>query len=140
MYFYWNFILKINNYTNTHECNSSEYVANGERIWIKLDSFFKNVDLEKIEVNVSNNKQLTYKIDSINKLKFYIDSKISVTDTLTISLKNKIYKIYDFKNGGQMSKAGQDRGNFHCGILNAKINHITYNFYGYNQLYLGKDY
>lgn len=134
------FIVKINDSRNTHECNSSEYVANGERIWIKLDSYFKNVNLKEIEVKISNNKQFTFKIDSINKLNFYIDSKILVKDTLTISLKNKIYKIYDFKNGGRMSKAGQDRGNFHCGILKAKINNETYNFYGYNEIFLEKDY
>ncbi|MFC4477652.1 hypothetical protein [Flavobacterium chungangensis] len=38
------------------------------------------------------------------------------------------------------SNAGQDKGNFHCGILNATINGKVYNFYGYNEIFLGKDF
>lgn len=132
------FIIKINNYTNTNECNSSEYVADGDRIWIKLDSYFKNVNQKDIIVKISNNNEPIYQIDSINKLNLYIDSKILVKDTLTISIKNNVYKIYNFENGGQMSKAGKDRGNFHCGILKAKINGKNYNFYGYNEIFLDK--
>lgn len=132
------FIIKINNYTNTNECNSSEYVADGDRIWIKLDSYFINVNEKDIIVKISNNNEPIYQTDSINKLNLYIDSKILVKDTLTISIKNTVYKIYNFENGGQMSKAGQDRGNFHCGILKAKINGKNYNFYGYNEIFLDK--
>ena len=110
-------IIKINIFLNTNRCSSSEYVADGDRIWIKLDSYFINVNEKDIIVKISNNNEPIYQTDSINKLILYIDSKILVKDTLTISIKNTVYKIYNFENGGQMSKAGQDRGNFHCGIL-----------------------
>jgi hypothetical protein len=131
-------IIKISTFLNTNKCSSSEYVADGDRIWIKLDSCFKNVNQKDILVKISNNKKLIYRIDSINKLNFYIDSKIQVKDTLTISINGTIYKIYDFENCGQMSKAGQDKGNFHCGILKAKINSKIYSFYGHNEIFLEK--
>ena len=131
-------IIKINIFLNTNRCSSSEYVADGDRIWIKLDSYFINVNKKDIIVKISNNNEPIYQTDSINKLILYIDSKILVKDTLTISIKNTVYKIYNFENGGQMSKAGQDRGNFHCGILKAKINGKNYNFYGYNEIFLDK--
>ena len=131
-------IIKINILLNTNRCSSSEYVADGDRIWIKLDSYFINVNKKDIIVKISNNNEPIYQIDSINKLNLYIDSKILVKDTLTISIKNTVYKVYNFENGGQMSKAGRDRGNFHCGILKAKINGKNYNFYGYNEIFLDK--
>ncbi|WKL48744.1 hypothetical protein Q1W71_02940 [Flavobacterium pectinovorum] len=131
-------IIKIIFFLNTNRCSSSEYVADGDRIWIKLDSYFINVNEKDIIVKISNNNVPIYQTDSINKLNLYIDSKILVKDTLTISIKNTVYKIYNFENGGQMSKAGQDRGNFHCGILKAKINGKNYNFYGYNEIFLDK--
>ncbi|PWJ99679.1 hypothetical protein BC749_10357 [Flavobacterium araucananum] len=130
------FIIKVNNYSNINECNTSEYVADRDRIWIKLDSHFNNMNLKDIKVKISNNKESIYNTDSINKLNFYVDSKILLKDTLTISLKDKIYKIYDFKNGSRLAKSGQDRGNFHCGILKAKINGKSCDFYGYNEIYL----
>ncbi|GAA3767810.1 hypothetical protein [Flavobacterium ginsengiterrae] len=134
------FIFKANDYRNANKCSSSEYVANGERVWIRLDPYFKNLSLKEIKIKTSNNNEYDYKIDTANNLNFYIDSKILVEDTLTILLKDKIYKVYDFKNGGQMSNAGQDKGNFHCGILNAVINGKVYNLYGYNEIFLGKDF
>lgn len=66
------FIFKIIDYRNASKCSSSEYIANGERVWIRLDPHFKNLSLKEIKIKTSNNKEYNYKIDTLSNLDFYI--------------------------------------------------------------------
>lgn len=123
VFFVFRFCLfKIDDYQNTNKCNSSKFIADGERIYIRFymnvneTEMLKTFSILSISKNGKRNKILYYKsLNIINT--YYTDSKILKSDTILIEGKqNKIYKIYDFKNTATRIKAGKDKGKYYCSL------------------------
>lgn len=113
---------KIQDYKNNNRCNSSQFIADGERIYI---TFYRNISktkmLKKFQIILIGKDGKTKKIeyqrikDSDNK--YYIDSKILKSDTIIIEAdKNKKYKFFDFKNTASKINAGKNRGEYYCNL------------------------
>jgi hypothetical protein len=126
------FVIELNNYTKTNECNSSLFVANGGRIYlhfininkVKSNNVFSFIIIgkngKKREINYVRDKALST---------FYIDDKILKDDTLMIKkIDSKTIKIYDFENEAKCIKAGKRRGDYYCTLL-YKDNFHSENYY-----------
>ncbi|WDF66406.1 hypothetical protein [Flavobacterium sp. KACC 22763] len=118
---------KIQDYKNNNRCNSSQFIADGERIYI---TFYRNISktkmLKKFQIILIGKDGKTKKIeyqrikDSDNK--YYIDSKILKSDTIIIEAdKNKKYKFFDFKNTASKINAGKNRGEYYCNLYYKNI-------------------
>lgn len=116
------------NYVSNNKCKESKYVACDDGVIIEFKGYKINeVRNLKIFVIQKENlkKEIRYqKIDSLiaNDLSYYLKDKILKTDTLLIKLRNKEFKIYDFKNEGRRQNAGIDKGTYYCDISSLTIN------------------
>ncbi|MCV9930837.1 hypothetical protein OIU80_00950 [Flavobacterium sp. LS1R47] len=117
------FYIKVEDYTNEAKCESSKFLADGNRIYF---CFSMNISTTKMMRNFSiisvgkdgKRKKNKYqkKIDAVNK--YYTDYKILKSDTLIIEgEENKVYKLYDFRNIATRIRAGKDRGDYYCSLI-----------------------
>jgi len=126
---------KIQDYTNNNRCNSSQFVADGGRVYI---SFYRNISTTKMIKNFQiilvgkdgKTKKIKYQKSKDSDKKYYIDYKILKSDTLIIETEeNKRYKYFDFKNTAARIKAGKDRGEYYCNLSYKSI-HVDQDFQG----------
>lgn len=114
-------LFKIQDYTNNNRCNSSQFVADGGKVYI---SFYRNISTTKMVKNFQiilvgkdgKTKKVEYQKIKDSDNKYYIDSKVLKSDTLIIEGENKKYKFFDFKNTSTRIKAGKDRGEYYCSL------------------------
>jgi hypothetical protein len=92
-------LFKVQDYKNVNRCNSSQFVADGERIYI---SFYRNISRTNMIKNfhiilVSKDgkiKEVNYKNNKDSDNNYYFDSKVLKSDTLIIKTEgNKRYKL-----------------------------------------------
>jgi len=126
------FIIKINNYTNANECNSSRFVANGERIYLHFISLngIKKTNSFLIIIKGRDNKtrQIQYLKDKVLDT-YFTDDKILKDDTLIIkNINSREIKVYDFKNEAKCIMAGKRKGQYYCTLL-YKDNFHNENYY-----------
>jgi hypothetical protein len=119
--------IKYDDYINNKKCTKSEYVADGDRLYV---TFVLNIAEEKMLNNISIDvitkqgveKKVSFTKNENNSASYYTDNKILKSDTLIINvIKNKRYKVYNFKSSAKRINAGQKRGEYYC-TLNYKIN------------------
>jgi len=118
---------KIQDYTNGNRCNSSEFIADGGRIYI---SFYRNISKTKMVKNFQiiligkdgKAKKVEYQRIKDSDTKCYIESKILKSDTLIIETEgDKKYKFFDFKNTASKINAGKNRGEYYCNLYYKSI-------------------
>ncbi|MEZ0128538.1 hypothetical protein AB9T88_01475 [Flavobacterium sp. LBUM151] len=126
-------LFKVQDYINNNSCNSSQFVADGGKIYI---SFYRNTSKTKRVKNFQiilagkdgKTKKVKYQKIKDSDNKYYIDYKVLKSDTLIIEAEeNKKYKFFDFKNTATRIKAGKDRGKYYCNLY-------------YNSIPSGKDF
>jgi len=130
-------------YKEENRCLDSEFIANGEPIWVEFDSSFTLMELKNMTVEILEKGKMKdgiklHKVAYYERYEFSIKTKILKTDTLLIKLKNQEFKIYDFKNGGIRQKAGQNKGIYYCGISELKVNSKLIDTQGATTIYLEK--
>lgn len=120
-------VLKFKDYSNDNKCNDNEFVADGGRFNLTfiVDVAKKNI-LNNFSAQIKTKQGILKKIkfvkDTNKKTLFYTDDKILKSDTLVIKgIKDKEYKVYDFKNDAIQIKAGHNRGEYYC-VLFYKVN------------------
>lgn len=121
------------------KCEESKFVANGGRIFVDFDRKYQHTFFDQLEMTILNKNKIKFnKSDSsdVKNNSFYFDDKILKTDTLLIKLKNKEFRLYDFKNECNRQRAGKEKGVYHCGISSLKINSKTDSLYGSNVIFL----
>jgi len=118
---------KIQDYTNSNRCNSSQFIADGERIYI---SFYRNISKTKMIKNFQiiligrdgKSKKVECQRIKDSDSQYYIDSKILKSDTLIIDVgENKKYKFFDFINTASRINAGKNRGEYYCNLYYKSI-------------------
>lgn len=115
------FLITADDYTNANKCNSSKFVADGGRIYIRFMNVSKEKTVKKNSITLIGKDGVIKKIEYQKYADFantyYTDHKILKSDTLLIEgEKSKKYKIYDFKNIAIRMKAGKDRGEYFCSL------------------------
>jgi len=107
----------------TYKDNNCEiFVAAKNGFWI--DVFSKDLHENRV-VFRRGLKDITIEKQEfeIGNIRYFINEDIKLTDTLTITYKEQIYKIYDFKNLKETSIDGKDHTNIGiCRICTALIN------------------
>ena len=115
-------LFKMQDYTNSNRCNSSQFVADGGKVYI---SFYRNISTTKMVKDFQiilvgkdgKTKKVEYQKIKDSDNKYYIDSKVLKSDTLIIEIEeNKKYKFFDFKNTAVRINAGKDRGTYYCSL------------------------
>jgi hypothetical protein len=130
---------KFSEYKEEKRCLDSDFIANNEVIWIQFDSSFTSSELKNMTVEILDKEKLDiklYKVSYFKQYEFPIKTKILKTDTLLLRLKNREFKIYNFKNGGIRQIAGQNKGIYYCGISELKINSKLIDNQGTTTIYL----
>ncbi|ABQ06271.1 hypothetical protein [Flavobacterium johnsoniae] len=117
----------IKDYNHNESCNSSEFIADGGRIYI---SFYRNISKTKMVKNFQiiligkdgKAKKVEYQRIKDSDTKYYIESKILKSDTLIIETEgDKKYKFFDFKNTASKINAGKNRGEYYCNLYYKSI-------------------
>jgi hypothetical protein len=126
------FSIKVNNYVESQECDSSVFVADGGRIYFHIINLNRVKNISNFSMIVMSEdgklRKILYKnYKSLNTI--YTDNKILKSDTLILkNINNKTIKIYDFKNVAKSIKAGKRRGEYFC-TLTYKDNLHSENYY-----------
>lgn len=115
------FLITVSDYTNGKKCNSSKFVADGGRIYIRLLNVSNIETIRKFSIVLIGKdgeiKKIKYQEEAGFINTYYTDYKILKSDTLLIEDgKNHKYKIYDFRNIAKRIKAGKDRGEYYCSL------------------------
>ena len=131
LFFIYRFLhFKYKDYVNCNKCDNSEFVADGGRFditFITDDGKIKDLkDLKDFSINLKTNlgilKKIKFDKDLSKSNLFHTNDKISKSDTLIVKvLKDKEFKVYDFKNDAIRINAGKNKGEYYC-ILHYKIN------------------
>jgi hypothetical protein len=92
---------------NTKERNNCDmYVSAGEGFWISFKNYQKKhseKDLENLKVSI-NNRNIKFTKENLddylylNNYNIGLSEKVLLKDTIIITIKNNIIKIYDFSN------------------------------------------
>ncbi|OXG09122.1 hypothetical protein BC749_10360 [Flavobacterium araucananum] len=91
---------------NKDHNNCDSYIAAGEGFWISFKNYSKEYsqkDLENLKIQI-NSKDIKYTKEDLkdylyqNNYNIGVSEKVLLKDTMVISIKSKIIKIYDFTN------------------------------------------
>lgn len=131
-------------YVNNNKCKDSKYVACDDGVIIQFAGYKIN-EIRDLKIQIiqkgNRKKEIKYfKTDSslVNDLSYSLKDKILKTDTLLINLKNREFKIYDFKNHGRRQNAGRDKGNYYCDISTLTINSKIDSLHATNRIFISK--
>lgn len=99
------------------------YVSAKTGFWIEINS--KNITKEEITFSTIDNKKIYPKkiISSSNRISYFINNPIKLSDTINVFYKEKKYALYDYVNITEVAIDGSNHKKINiCRISTARIN------------------